>query len=171
MPTLWKCPRCGRTFRQTNQAHSCGTGDRDALLENKPPALAKLFESLESTVLRWKGVEVVSRGRYVLLRTTRIFSDVVFMRDALRVALLLDRDASDPMFFKVGRMSAHRVAHVTLVRTAADLAAVMPYLKEAYAFSIADRPATRASATATPAAPTHARRTRAPARPPRARRR
>lgn len=136
MPTRWSCPRCGRTFRRVNLRHSCGVGSRRALLKGKPAPLVKLYLSLEKSLKAWGGVEIVARGRYALFRTTRIFADLVFMKEALRLAILLDREVKHPMFFKIGRMSAHRIAHVAKLRTAAELRAVKPYLKEAYRFAL-----------------------------------
>jgi hypothetical protein len=135
MTKLWTCPRCRRVFRRIHQSHSCGVGSRKELLTGKPEPLLKLYLSLEKTLKSLPGVEIVARGRYALFRTTRIFADLVFMKDALRVAILLDREAEDPRFFKVGKMSAHRVAHVARIRNAAELRAVQPYLKEAYRFA------------------------------------
>src|ERR1044071_4326475 len=125
MPELWNCPLCGRVFRRPHQRHSCGAGSRVELLEGKPPGLAKLYTSLDRTVRAWPGVEIVYRGRYVLMRTTRIFADLVFMRDALRVAIVLEEPVKKPFFFKVGPMAKHRVAHVALLQNAADLAALL----------------------------------------------
>ena len=139
MATLWTCPRCRRVFRRVNQAHSCGVGSRKALLAGKPAALAKLYVALEKDVKALRGVEIVYRGRYALLRTTRIFADLVFMRDALRLAILLDRQVKDARFLKVQAMSAHRVAHVILVRTAADLRAALPYVRDAHRFAVGER--------------------------------
>ena len=101
------------------------------LLKNRPPALADLYRKLEATVEAFGGVEVVTRDRYALFRTTRIFADLTVMRDALRVVIHLDRQASAASFVKVGR-SGKRVSHVTLVRTGADLRAIVPFLREAY---------------------------------------
>lgn len=143
MRSLWKCPRCGRSFRQVHQAHSCGVGSRAELLAGKPAALVGLYASLARTLKRFDDVEIVHRGRYALFRTTRIFADLVFMKDALRLMVLLDREVRDPCFFKVGRMSAHRVAHVVMIRSAADLRAARPYLIEAHRFAAGEtqRPA------------------------------
>ena len=135
MPALWSCPRCGRTFRRAHQSHSCGVGSRQALLNGKPEPLVKLYLALEKSLKAWGGVEIVARGRYALFRTTRIFADLVFMREALRLAILLDREVSDPLFFKIQRMSAHRIAHVAKVSCPAELRAVRPYLKEAHRFA------------------------------------
>jgi hypothetical protein len=130
--SLWSCPKCRRTFRQKNQAHFCGTGDRDMMLDKKPDDLVALYLTLEKQVERWDGVEIVFKRSYALFRTTRIFADLVFMKDALRLALLLDGLVRHPLFFKSLAMSTHRVAHVAKLHTPADLRAVMPDLKEAH---------------------------------------
>ena len=135
MPALWACPRCGRTFRRANQPHSCGVGSRKGLLEGKPDPLVKLYLALEKTLKTLGGVEIVARGRYALFSTTRIFADLVFMSEALRLAILLDREVKDSLFFKIQRMSTHRVAHVAKLRNPAELRAVRPYLKEAHRFA------------------------------------
>jgi len=135
MNSTWKCPRCKRSFRQVNQRHSCGTGDRALLLRNKPAALVDLFQSLEKIVQSYEGVEVVTKDRYALFRTTRIFADLVFTRDALRLVLHLREEASSPLFFKVARSENGRVAHVAMLHDAAELEAVQPYLKTAYDFA------------------------------------
>ena len=135
MSALWTCPRCGRIFRRPNQRHSCGVGSRRGLLAGKPAPLVKLYRDLEKSVKAFGGVEIVAHDRYALFRTTRIFADLVFMSDALRVAILLDREVKDPLFFKMQRMSAHRVGHVAKLRTSADLRSVKHYLKEAHHFA------------------------------------
>jgi predicted transport protein len=128
----WKCPRCGRSFRAVNQRHSCGVGSREELLRNKPAALVTLYTALEQALAGYDDVEIVTKDRYALFRTTRIFADLVFMRDALRLAVHLKRSASQPMFFKVVAGRKGQVTHVTRLRTAAELRAVLPYMKEAY---------------------------------------
>ncbi len=135
MPVLWTCPRCGRVFRRAHQRHSCAAGGGEEPTRGRPEALVALYRRLEETLESWGGVEFVRTRRYVLFRTTRVFADLVFMKDALRLALLLDREVRDPIFFKVGAMSAHRIAHVARIRTPAELRAVLPYLREAHRFA------------------------------------
>jgi predicted transport protein len=127
----WVCPRCSRTFRQANQRHACGVGSAASLLKDRPPALAALYQKLESTLKRFGGVEVVTLNRYALFRTTRIFADLTVMRDALRVVIHLGRKVSASYFTKIGP-SGNRISHVALVRTAADLRAILPFLREAF---------------------------------------
>ncbi len=87
----------------------------------------------------------MARGRYALFRTTRIFADLLFMSDALRLAVILHREVKAPWFFKVQRLSAHRVGHVAKLRSAADLRAISPYLEEAYRFAAGEEAAVRPS--------------------------
>src|SRR5215467_8484851 len=134
----WACPRCNRTFRQINQRHACGVGNPAALLKNRPPALAVLYRKLEVAVKGFGDVEVVTRNRYALFRTTRIFADLTVTRDALRVVVHLSRKVSAPYFIKVGP-SGNRVSHVALVRTAADLRTVMPFFREAFDLSVSEK--------------------------------
>jgi len=106
-------------------------------LKDRPRALVDLYENLEATVKGFGAVEVVTRDRYALFRTTRIFSDLTVMRDALRVVIHLDREVRAPYFIKVGR-HAKRVSHVALVRTPGELRVIRPLLREAY--DLAARP-------------------------------
>lgn len=127
----WKCPRCHRTFRQVNQRHACGVGDPATLLKNRPPELARLYRKLEATINGFGVVEVVTRNRYALFRTTRIFTDLTVTRDALRVVIHLGRKVGAPYFVKIGA-GDKRVSHVALVRTDEDLRTIKPFLLEAF---------------------------------------
>ena len=131
----WTCPDCGRVFNRANVRHGCGTGDRAAMLAGKPPQLVALYEALERTVRGYGAIEIVHKDRYALLRTTRIFADVVFMKDALRLALQLDRAFDDPIFFKTVQDPRGRVQQVAKLRDAGDLAIVEPYLRAAWRFA------------------------------------
>ncbi len=133
----WACPRCNRTFRQVNQRHACGVGSTVALLKGRPPVLADLYRRLETTVKAFGDVEVVTRNRYALFRTTRIFADLTVMRDALRVVIHLGGKADAPYFIKIGK-SGNRVSHVVLVRTAEDLRAIVPFLREAFDLAVSE---------------------------------
>jgi hypothetical protein len=133
----WACPRCDRTFRQVNQRHACGVGSAATLLKGRPPALAGLYRRLETTVRGFGRVEVVTRNRYALFRTTRIFADLTVMRDALRVVIHLGRKAGAQCFIKVGQ-SGNRVSHVALVRTAQDVRTMIPFLREAFDLAVSE---------------------------------
>jgi Domain of unknown function (DUF5655) len=110
----WPCTQCHRTFRQINQRHACGVGNPSNLLKDRPPEIAALYRKLEATIHGFGVVEVVTRDRYALFRTTRIFTDLTVMRDALRVVIHLGRKAKAPCFAKVGE-GDKRVSHTIFV--------------------------------------------------------
>jgi len=83
-------------------------------------------------------VEVITRDRYALFRTTRIFADLTVTRDALRVVVHLGRKVSAPYFTKTGP-SGNRVSHVVFVRTAGELRTVMPFLREAFDLAVSEK--------------------------------
>jgi hypothetical protein len=137
MSKSWACPSCGRTFTQVNQRHACGTGDRSQILRNRPDALVRLYAKIEAFAESLGAVEIVTRDRYALFRSSRIFADLVIMTDAVRLAIHLQRSVEDPIFFKVAA-SAKAVSHVAKLKTTKDWLSAKPYFEEAYEVSVRD---------------------------------
>jgi hypothetical protein len=108
------------------------------LLKNRPLALTDLYRKLESAVNGFGEVEVVTRDRYALFRTTRIFADLTVMRDALRVVVHLGRKVRAPYFIKTGP-NGNRISHVALVRTSRELRTIMPFLREAFDLAVSEK--------------------------------
>lgn len=135
MPSMWTCPKCSRQFTRKNQRHACGTGDRADVLRNRPPEVVELYAALEEFAKSLGPVEFVTRDRYVLLRSHRIFADAVLMSDALRLAIHLPRKAEHKLFMKVGSDRRH-VTHVAKLRAMEELEAMKPFLREAYEHSV-----------------------------------
>ena len=131
----WHCPKCRRKFTRKNQRHACGTGERADVLRNRPPELVELYAALESFVKTLGAVEFVTRERYVLMRSTRIFADLTVTIDALRLAIHLSRTVKHPLFVKVAS-DRKQVTHVARLHSVDDLKALKPFLREAYEFSI-----------------------------------
>ena len=132
---MWICPKCNRQFTRKNQRHACGTGDRADVLRNRPPEVVKLYAALEKFAKSLGPVEFVTRERYVLLRSNRIFADAVIMSDALRLAIHLPRKEEHKLFMKVASDRRH-VTHVAKLRAIAELESMKPFLRKAYEHSI-----------------------------------
>jgi hypothetical protein len=135
MTTTWTCPKCNRQFTRKNQRHACGTGERDDVVRNRPPEVVKLYAALEKFAESLGPVEFVTRERYVLLRSQRIFSDVVIMSNAVRLAIHLGRKAEHKLFIKVVA-DRKRATHVAKLHSIEELEAMKPFLREAYEHSI-----------------------------------
>ena len=111
-------------------------------MRGRPEAVVRVYELVEAFAKSLGSVEIVARERYVLLRSVRIFADLVIMSDAVRVAVHLARRVDEPLFFKVVS-DKYKVTHVAKLRSAADFATVRPYLAEAYQVSVVAAPAQR----------------------------
>jgi hypothetical protein len=132
---MWTCPRCQRRFTRANQRHACGTGDRGEVVRGRPAALVELVDAIEKFARALGPIEVVTRDRYILLRSVRIFADLVIMKDAVRIAVHLGRKVDAPIFFKVAE-SPRQVSHVAKITSTEEWTAVAPFVKEAYRFSV-----------------------------------
>ena len=80
-------------------------------------------------------MELVTRERYVLLRSNRIFVDAVVMVDAIRLAIHLSRKVHHKLFIKVVADQRH-VTHVAKIHALDEFRALKPFLREAYEYSI-----------------------------------
>lgn len=132
---MWACPKCKRRFTRANQRHACGTGDRGEVIRNRPQAIVELYASIESFAKSLGPIELVTRDRYVLLRSVRVFADLVIMADAVRMAVHLGRKVDVPIFFKVAT-DRRFVTHVAKLKTREEFEQMKPLLKEAYEFSM-----------------------------------
>jgi hypothetical protein len=106
------------------------------VLRNRPEKIVRLYASVEAFARSLGTVEFVTRNRYVLLRTVRIFADLVIMTDAVRIAIHLQRKVEEPHFFRVVT-DGKKFSHVAKLQTQQDFNAVKRYLKEAYEVSLA----------------------------------
>lgn len=104
-------------------------------MRNRPESLVSLYRTVLAFAHSLGPIEVVARQRYVLLRSVRIFSDLVIMTDAVRIAIHLPRRVESKIYFKV--VSDERaVTHVAKLRNADDWLLVEDNVREAYAWSL-----------------------------------
>jgi hypothetical protein len=128
-------PKCNRQFTRKSQRHACGTGERSEILRNRPAEIVRLYAGLEKFAKSLGKVELVTRERYALFRSKRIFADAVIMSDAVRLAIHLPRKAEHELFIKIGVDRKH-VTHVAKLRTVNELESIKHFLREAYESSI-----------------------------------
>jgi len=104
-------------------------------VRNRPPEIVAAYAALEKFVKALGEVELVTRERYVLFRSKKIFADAVIMTDAVRLAIHLPQKVDSELFIKVVADRRH-VTHVVKLRDASALKALMPLLKQAYEHSL-----------------------------------
>lgn len=132
---MWQCPKCEREFTRKNQRHSCGTGNRDDVVRDRPQSVVEVYRAIEKFVNELGKVETVARDRYVLFRSTRIFVDLSIMKDVVRVAIHIGRKVGNPLFIKIVD-DGKQVTHVAKIGSLGELRQIEPLIKEAYEFSL-----------------------------------
>lgn len=132
---MWTCPECGRTFTRARQRHACGTGERSTVLRGRSAHLVALYDQVEAFVKSLGPVECVTRERYILFRSRRVFADAVVMTDALRLAIHLGRRVEHSDFIKVVAEGS-QVTAVVKLRHLDAFDAMKPFLREAYEHSL-----------------------------------
>lgn len=132
----WRCPKCHRAFTQVNQRHACGTGSREEVLRNRPPSLVHIYELIEACAKALGPVEIVTRQRYALFRSVRIFADLTVMTSCVRLVIHLRRQVADPAFSKIVTGEKMAVSHVAKLTTPEEWKAVEGYFEEAYRISL-----------------------------------
>lgn len=105
------------------------------MLRNRPPEVVATYAALEKFVKSLGAGELVTRDRYVLFRSKKIFADAVIMADAVRLAIHLPQRLDSDLFIKVVAGPRH-VTHVVKLRGADALKPLMPLLKQAYQHSL-----------------------------------
>lgn len=132
----WSCPECGRVFTRVHQRHACGTGSREEVLRNRPAGLVHIYDCIEAYAKTLGPVEVVTRERYALFRSVRIFADLTVMTGCVRLVIHLRRRVDDPAFSKVVTGEKMAVSHVAKLTTPDDWEAVRGYFEEAHRMSL-----------------------------------
>jgi hypothetical protein len=132
----WSCPKCRRVFTQVNQRHACGTGSREEVLRNRPEALVHIYELIEAYAKTLGPIEIVTRQRYALFRSVRIFADLTVMTSCVRLVIHLRRRVADPAFLKIVAGEKMSVSHVAKLTTPDEWKAVKSYFEEAYRVSL-----------------------------------
>jgi hypothetical protein len=98
--------------------------------------LVHIYELIESFAQTLGPVEIVTRERYALFRSVRIFADLTVMTSCVRLVLHLRRQVVDPAFSKIVAGEKMAVSHVAKLTTPREWEAVKGYFEEAYRVSL-----------------------------------
>ncbi len=119
---MWACPKCGRTFKNTNQLHGCRLIKKESLFEKRPVILKTIYKKIVAAVkpLGEFREETVSPG-IIFFKTSSTFLAVKVKRDHLEVEFFLDHLSDSPLVSKHLQTSAKRFVHVVPVVNPDDI--------------------------------------------------
>jgi hypothetical protein len=133
-PPLWTCPRCGRTFANQNQRHTCRPlGDLDRHFVGKDAAVRAAFDAVVAAVQRLGPVSVLPESSRIALHVRMSFAAFVPRRHWLDGHVVLAKRLSDPRFRRIDEFSRGNVLHAFRLYGPDDVDAdVRAWLAEAY---------------------------------------
>lgn len=109
---LWTCPRCGRTFANRNQTHTCAQlSDVDRHFAGAAPVVRSCFDRVLAVVRQCGPVEVLAEKSRIALHVRMSFAAFTPRRQWLDGHLILAREVDSPRFRKVEVYSPHNILH------------------------------------------------------------
>jgi hypothetical protein len=131
---MWTCPRCGRTFANRNQTHTCGTIELDEHLHSKSPEVVAMFERFRSLVEERGPVTVLPEKTRIAFHVRMSFAAVMLRRDHLDGHVVLARRLESPRFTHVETYSPRNHLHAFRFTSADEIDdEVAEWIAEAYA--------------------------------------
>jgi len=131
---VWTCPRCGRTFANRNQSHTCRPlGKLDQHFTGKDPAVRETFDRVLNAVRRIGPVEVLPEKTRIALHVRMSFAAFSPKNRWLDGHVVLARRLESPRFKRIYVVSPRNVVHEFRLASPADVdAEVAAWLQEAY---------------------------------------
>jgi hypothetical protein len=106
---LWICPRCGRSFANRHQVHTCAPlGELDAHFAGKDPAVRKCFDRIVDEL---GPLEILAEKSRIALHTRMSFAAFQPRKHWLDGHLVLARRAEHPLVTRTQELSPRNVVH------------------------------------------------------------
>ena len=135
---MWTCPRCGRTFANRNQTHTCARlGELERHFEGSTPAVRATFDRLLTVVSALGPFDVLSEKTRIALHARMSFAALVPRRTWLAGHLVLAREIRSPRFSRIDVYSPRNVVHQFRLRAPEEVDdQFAAWLAEAYQVGI-----------------------------------
>jgi Domain of unknown function (DUF5655) len=109
---MWECPRCGRTFANRNQTHTCAElGDVQRHFAGAMPTVRAIFDAILAEVSRLGPVTVLPEKTRIALHARMSFAAVMPRHRWLNGHLVLARRVDSSRFLRVEEYSPRNVLH------------------------------------------------------------
>ena len=119
---MWTCPRCGRSFAQRNQTHTCAPlGDVERHFAGTEPHVRATFDAVLAVLDGVGPYDVLAEKSRIALHVRMSFAAFMPRKRWLRGHLVLARAAEHPCFVEVQTFSPHNVLHEFVLPVPADV--------------------------------------------------
>lgn len=129
----WRCPDCGRPFRQRTIEHSCDVRSVSAHLEKASPEVRSSFETLRRLLERCGAHELIAVKTMIVFNAGVNFGGIVVRRSWLDVGFFLARPLSSRRIQRSERLSASKFVHHVRISSPDEVdGEIESWLREAY---------------------------------------
>lgn len=119
---MWACPTCKRSFKNTNQQHTCKLVSKEELFSKRPANLEALYKLVVKEVQQFGDYrEEMVLPDVIFFKTKSSFLAVKVKKDHLEVEFFLDYKEDNPLFAKFLQTSARRFAYVVKIDGAEEI--------------------------------------------------
>ena len=117
----WTCPHCKRSFRSTNQSHSCVNKSVDEHFIGKNVNVKATYDTLEFKLKSYINFEIHPVLNAIMFTTEVTFLAIKPKKYWIDLEFLLDYEANEFPIHKVVKASKTRYAHFIRVQLPKDI--------------------------------------------------
>ena len=130
---LWRCKKCGRSFANRNQSHSCGRYSLTRHFEGKSRDIRALYDQVEAAVRAIGPTRVLPEKTRIAFQVRMSFAQVTPRRHWLDGHVVLARRLEHPRFRSIQTISPRNHVHTFRLVTSSDVDdEFRDWLREAY---------------------------------------
>ena len=130
----WRCPECGREFRQRTREHSCDVMTLSHHLDRASPEVREAYRALIDLLKPFGPFNIVPVKTMIVLSVARTFGGIVVRKRSLDLGFFLERRLDHPRVRKIERLSPRKFAHHVRAGSPRDVdSEIAEWLREAYA--------------------------------------
>lgn len=117
----WICPQCNRTFKNTNQSHSCVKKSLDAHFIRKEPRVRATYDVLESQLKTIIDFQISPVLNAIMFTTETTFLVLKPKKSWINLEFVLDYEISEFPIHKTVKVSNTRSAHFVRIQEPKDI--------------------------------------------------
>ena len=134
VPSLWRCPECGRGFANRNQSHSCSNVSLESHFAGKTDKVRELFDKLAAMIKKNGPVKILPEKTRIAFQVRMSFIAVQVRRNYLIGHFVLARRVEHPRFLRVETFSPRNHLHAFRIDNPEELDDEFgAWIREAYA--------------------------------------
>jgi uncharacterized protein DUF5655 len=132
---MWRCPRCGRSFANPNQTHTCAElGSVDSHFAGADPVVREVFDAIVAATTALGPFDILAEKTRIAFHARMSFAAFTVRRHWLDGHVVLARQVFSPRFRWIEVYSRANVVHAFRLARPDDVdEEVRAWLAEAYA--------------------------------------